>query len=370
MAHVERRHRRPRSKRPQRRLQDFSTSSVSPSFRADPLTSAKPLSFRCPEVRSPSALLSAAAGISSDRNEPEAPGTGAVARSCARRVTASATCAVGGYWAAWAVRSCSRFRASSRCSLVSNSETRRWKVRDRLGCLTRPGKRLRQVEIDLVTAGVFRVVRKNVAKSRNGAHVPLDSEVRKPTRNSARLRRSLASRHFIRTSPMSGLSDSEIEEGLELFQCGRCFRLIALRCAHLLEMCHRELVPRVVGARVRGIERQELAKLVGREHERFGGLLAEGPLPPTPSFGIGPKRAVGVVVDDLAKVIRGRPPTSGRTASSSRGGPRKRSGLPVLEGTTFLLPPHPAANSRSTTNERRRVVVRKSLESSITSYLF
>src|SRR5262245_23700390 len=61
-----------------------------------------------------------------------------------------------------------------------------------------------------------------------------------------------------------------IEEHLELPQGGHSLSLVAFGRMHLRKMAHRQLVLRVIGTRVLRKEREELAVLVGGEHERLG----------------------------------------------------------------------------------------------------
>ena len=57
------------------------------------------------------------------------------------------------------------------------------------------------------------------------------------------------------------------DERLEIADRGARLGLVALRRPHLAEVRHAQLVLRVVGARVRGVEGQELLELVDGQHE-------------------------------------------------------------------------------------------------------
>ena len=188
------------------------------------------------------------------------------------------------------------------CSLKSNSVSTRSKVRDRLRFLIGSGEGFRQIEIDLVPAPEHRVLFEEMAKARNCTRIPLNAEV---VEAHAELGAAQTVTSFTPFHPdffHQRAHGVAIEEGLKLFQRCLRFRLIALGCAHLREMRHRQLVLGVVGASVRRIEGEELAILVGCEHQRLGRLLAEVRVA-HPELGIRPVRAVGVVVHDLAEVL-------------------------------------------------------------------
>src|SRR4030095_9191352 len=98
-----------------------------------------------------------------------------------------------------------------------------------------------------------------------------------------------------------------IDERLQFAHRLARFGLIALRREHLAEVREPELVLRLMGARVRRIEGEELAELVDGEDERLGGALAEIRVADT-ELGVRPERTRGVGFDDLLEELASRQP--------------------------------------------------------------
>src|SRR6187402_256526 len=184
-----------------------------------------------------------------------------------------------------------------------------FEVRDRLrlpvlliGRTVGPEQRFREVEVDAVAPREFRVLFEHFAETVHGAGIPARAEVvhahpvRRHAQAVARLappRPDLGHQRAVRVA---------VEEDLILLEALARLGLIALGCAHLLLMAHRQAELRHVGLRVGGVEGEELAELVGAHHQRLGGPLAEVGFAHS-ELCVGPERALRVVVHHLTVVL-------------------------------------------------------------------
>src|SRR5262249_40257058 len=168
------------------------------------------------------------------------------------------------------------------------------------------GERFRQIVINLVAAAELGIVLENAAEPWNRSGVPVHAEIMYAHEQFC-LAQAIARNPPILADlwrERARRARAAIEEHLKFLERRHGLRLIALGRAHLHEMAHRELVLRVVGTRIQREERDELAVFVGRQHQRFSGLLAEVGVTEA-KLGIGPERTPGVVVDDLLEVFAG-----------------------------------------------------------------
>ena len=95
-----------------------------------------------------------------------------------------------------------------------------------------------------------------------------------------------------------------LTEGLELIEGGARLGLIALGLRHLIEVRHRQLVLRVVGALVRGEVRQELLVLALGAQLALGRAVAQVRVTET-ELGVGPQRTLRIAVHELAVQVPG-----------------------------------------------------------------